>query len=65
MDSHLLMLGPIDDPKKEVKRVISILAPGGGYIIGPDQSMPFPQEHIEALWATAKSCGEYPLNTRF
>ncbi|MEM1507272.1 MAG: uroporphyrinogen decarboxylase family protein [Candidatus Bathyarchaeia archaeon] len=65
VDSHLLMLGPIDEIRGEVKRVINILAPGGGYIIGPDQSMPFPTDHVEALWATAKSYGKYPLSVKF
>lgn len=38
-----------------------ILAPGGGYMIGPDLSMPFFTEYIEALWTTAESYGRYPL----
>jgi len=61
IDSHLLMLGPTEKIRKEVKRVMNILAPGGGYIVGPDQSMPFPPDHVDALWTTAKSYGTYPL----
>jgi uroporphyrinogen decarboxylase len=61
VDSHLLMLGPIWNIRAEVKRVIRILAPGGGYIIGPDQFMPFPLEYIKALWTTAEQYGRYPL----
>ncbi len=61
IDSHLLMLGPIGNIKEEVERVIDILAPGGGYIIGPDQLMPFPENNIQALWATAEKFGRYPL----
>jgi len=61
IDSDLLMLGPIDEILGEVKRVMSVLAPSGGYIIGPDQGMPFPQGNIEALWKAAESYGRYPL----
>ncbi|MBS7615031.1 hypothetical protein KEJ18_04795 [Candidatus Bathyarchaeota archaeon] len=61
VDSHLLMLGPVTEIEKEVEKVIATLAQGGGYIIGPDQSMPFPQENIEALWRKATSHGKYPI----
>ncbi|MEM2939331.1 MAG: uroporphyrinogen decarboxylase family protein [Candidatus Bathyarchaeia archaeon] len=61
IDSHLLILGPVNEIRREVKRGISLLAPGGGYIIGSDQLMPFPQEHAETLWVAAESYGEYPL----
>jgi uroporphyrinogen decarboxylase len=61
IDSHLLMLGPIEKIRAEVKRVIGILAPGGGYVIGPDQAMPFPQENLNALWDVAEKYGRYPL----
>lgn len=58
---HVLMLGTPEEVEAEVKRVLSILAPGGGYIIGPDQGMPFPPENIEALWRSAERWGQYPL----
>jgi uroporphyrinogen decarboxylase len=58
---HVLMRGTPDKVEAEVKRVLSILAPGGGYIIGPDQGMPFPPENIEALWRAAERWGTYPL----
>jgi len=60
VDSHLLMLGPIEKIQDEVERVINILAPGGGYITGPDQGMPFPEENIETLWTSARQYGRYP-----
>ena len=62
IDSHLLMLGPVTKIEEEVERVMTILAPGGGYIVGPDQSMPFPPENIEALWRKALTLGKYPIN---
>jgi len=58
---HVLMLGTPEDVENEVRRVLAILAPGGGYIIGPDQGMPFPPENIEALWRAAEQWGRYPL----
>ncbi len=63
IDSHLLMLGSVTEIEKEVEKVIATLAPGGGYIIGPDQSMPFPQENIETLWRKATLYGRYPIKT--
>jgi len=64
VDSHLLMLGPIENIQEDTKRVINLLAPSGGYIIGPDQGMPFPKNNIEALWTIAKSYGIYPLRMK-
>ena len=59
VDSHLLMLGPVTKIEEEVERVMTILAPGGGYIVGPDQSMPFQPENVEALWRKAIALGRY------
>ena len=60
IDTHeVLMLGTPETVEAEVKRVLSTLAPGGGYIIGPDQGMPFPEENIAALWAAAETWGVY------
>ncbi len=58
---HVLMLGTPEEVEAEVRRVLAILGPGGGYIIGPDQGMPFPSENIEALWRAAEQWGRYPL----
>jgi len=64
---HELMRGTPDDVEAEVARVMGILAPGGGYICGPDQGMPFPEGNIAALWRAAHRHGRYgaggwPLN---
>jgi len=56
---HLLMLGTPDEVAIEVRRLIDLLAPGGGYIIGPDQGMPFPPANLQALWRTAAEYGRY------
>ena len=59
---HVLMLGTPETVEAEVRRVLGLLAPGGGYIIGPDQGMPFPPRNIEALWRAARTWGRYPLD---
>jgi len=58
---QVLTLGTPDEVQKEVKRVISILAPGGGYIVAPDQGMPIPEENMKALWTAAEKYGRYPV----
>jgi uroporphyrinogen decarboxylase len=63
IDSHLLMLGPVTKIEEEVERVMTILSPGGGYIVGPDQLMPFPLENIEALWRKSLTYGKYSVGT--
>ncbi|NLI74769.1 MAG: hypothetical protein GX369_08420 [Euryarchaeota archaeon] len=59
IDSHLLMTGNNDTIRAEVKRVIDILAPGGGYIIGLDQGMPYPRDNLISLWKAAEEYGRY------
>ncbi len=56
---HVLMRGTPADVRAEVARVIEILKPGGGYICGPDQWMPFPEENLSALWQAAEDLGRY------
>ena len=63
IDSQLLMLGPVPKIQAEVKRVMGILGGGGGYIVGPDQSLPFPKENIDSLWVAAEEFGRYPIET--
>lgn len=58
---YTLMRGTPDEVKRETIQRLRDLAPGGGYIAGPDQSMPFPRENIEALVNTVKKYGKYPL----
>jgi len=62
IDTHeVLMLGTPQVVEEEVRRVLGVLAPGGGYIIGPDQGMPFPPDNLAALWRAAERWGRYPL----
>lgn len=58
---QVLMRGTPQEVEDEVRRVLSILAPGGGFIIAPDQGMPFPPENIAAMWEAAEKWGRYPL----
>lgn len=62
VDSHqVLMLGTREDVAEATKDAIRVMGPGGGYIVGPDQGMPFPQENIQALLDAAREYGKYPL----
>lgn len=62
VDSHLLVVGTPEQVRSETLRVMSILAPGGGYVLGPDQGMLWPAENYQAMVETARRYGRYPLN---
>jgi uroporphyrinogen decarboxylase len=47
LSSGLLVSGPPESIRAEVKRLISMLGKEGGYFCAPDQGMPWPQEHYE------------------
>jgi uroporphyrinogen decarboxylase len=49
--------------RREVRRVIGILAPGGGYILGPTHNIQSdtPLENILAMYEAAKEYGKYPI----
>jgi hypothetical protein len=39
---------------------LAVLKPGGGYVCGPDQSIPgIPEENLIALWSAAAELGRY------
>jgi uroporphyrinogen decarboxylase len=60
IDTAVLALGTPDDVRSEVRRVMDILKPGGGYICAPDQDIPgIPTANLQALWQTAYECGCY------
>jgi len=58
---YTLTRGTPEEVKEETIQRLKDLAPGGGYIAGPDQSMPFPKENIKTLVNTVKKYGKYPL----
>jgi len=49
------------DVEKEVKRVIDILAPGGGYLLGPSHNFTrdIPIKNIIKMFETAMEYGIY------
>ena len=51
-----------DIVRRETLRMLRVLGPGGGYVCGQDQTMPYPQENIAALAETVEKFGAYPLN---
>jgi len=61
-DLHLLTIGAPRQVRRETIRRLRLLAPEGGYIIGADQSMPWPPENYAAMMDTATAFGRYPLN---
>lgn len=60
ISTGLIIEGPEERIREEVKRVIGILGRDGGYFCGPDQGMPFPERHIEALREAVEEFGRYP-----
>lgn len=59
---QVLPFGAVADVKAEVRRVIDILAPGGGYCLAPSHDLmldEFPPENIVALYDEACAYGRY------
>jgi uroporphyrinogen decarboxylase len=61
VSSGLLMSGPVEAIREEAVRRMWQLGREGGYFCGPDQGLPWPDEHIQALRDTVEECGRYPL----
>ena len=60
IDTALLVSGTPLQIRDEVVRVLGILKGRGGYICGPDQSIPgIPDVNMAALWKTAVEIGRY------
>jgi hypothetical protein len=57
-----IMAGPVERIVQEVRRRLWQLGKDGGYFCAPDQGMPFPKEHIEAVQETIRQHGLYPLS---
>jgi hypothetical protein len=55
--------GPIKDIREEVQKRIWQLGQQGGYFCGPDQGMPWPETHIQALHEAVEEFGKYPLRS--
>jgi uroporphyrinogen decarboxylase len=56
-----VMAGPVEKIVAEARQRMWQLGRHGGYFCGPDQGLPFPEEHIEVLRRTVEDYGVYPL----
>ena len=45
----------------DVRERIRLLAPGGGYILGPDNSIAIPEANYRAYLAAGERYGRYPI----
>lgn len=62
ISSALIVGGPTEAIREEVRRRIHQLGRKGGYFCGPDQGMPWPEDHIQALRDAVDEFGKYPLD---
>ena len=60
--SATIVGGPIEAIRAEVAQRLWQLGREGGYFCGPDQGMPWPDEHIQALHDAVEELGRYPLD---
>ena len=63
VDVNTLSVGTPDDVRGEVRRLLSEVAPGGGYILTSGNSLPTyaRSENVRAMIDTLREYGEYPL----
>jgi uroporphyrinogen decarboxylase len=61
VDSGVIMDGPPERIEALVRQRIGQLGQGGGYICCPDQGMPYPPAHLDAVRAAVELWGRYPL----
>ena len=61
ISTKMLMEGPTDRIRNEVRHTIRLLGMQGGYFCSPDQWLPFPEAHYEAYQEALDEYGRYPL----
>jgi uroporphyrinogen decarboxylase len=64
IDTHrILPYGSVDDVRREVRRVMEILGPGGGYLLGAVHTImnDVPPENVLAMVDAVEEFGHYPL----
>jgi uroporphyrinogen decarboxylase len=61
VSSATVVSGPVSAIRREVAQRLWQLGREGGYFCGPDQGMPWPKEHIDALHEAVDEMGRYPL----
>jgi uroporphyrinogen decarboxylase len=64
VSSATLVQGPVEAIRAEVAQRILQLGRKGGYFCAPDQGMPWPEAHIQALHDAVAEFGSYPLKKR-
>ncbi len=65
IDSHrILPFGSVEEVRQEVRRVIQLLGPGGGCMIGPVHTVmnDVPPENVLAMVDAVAEFGHYPIN---
>lgn len=60
--SATIVSGPLEAIRAEAAQRLWQLGREGGYFCGPDQGMPWPEAHIQALYDAVEELGRYPLN---
>jgi len=65
-EQQLLPNATPTEVETEVKRVIQILAPNGGYIVAPSHNIQIdvPCENVIAIYRAAKKYGVYPISEK-
>jgi len=61
VSSATVFAGPPEKIAAEARRRMWQLGRDGGYFCGPDQGLPFPAAHVDALRQTVAEYGRYPL----
>lgn len=61
LSSGMLVDGPPERIRREVRRLLWKLGRDGGYFCAPDQGMPWPPEHFAAYEQALADFGSYPL----
>jgi uroporphyrinogen decarboxylase len=61
VESHVVASGPPEAITAQVRRRMWQLGRDGGYFCGPDQHMPWPDDHYRALVEAVEEYGVYPL----
>lgn len=57
--SHVVVEGPVERIRGEVREKIALLGQEGGYICSTDQAMPTPPAHLQALDDAIREYGRY------
>lgn len=62
VDTHrVLSRGTPQEVREEVRLRLRQLGQGGGFILGPDQNIPYPEANYQAYVSAAEDYGDYPL----